>query len=129
MPMRAWHVYDSDGHDAEERMSLLIVAETEADAIALWRANTGLEVDDAGDIEATVAEWRWSIPPPELPPRPGIWWPTTRTENGAAFRGYGFSQDDDARCDECDEHVDPADATDEDGFTVCRWCVSAREAT
>lgn len=125
--MKPWHVFDEGGSDPEERMSLLVVAETESEAVAIWIADTGLDpaTGDCGPVVATVCEWKWpGVPPPPMPTQPGRWWPMEMTEHGIAYRGYGFSEEGDVRCEECDEYVDPSDATDD----ICRWCQAEARA-
>lgn len=125
--MRAYVVWDSDGYDHEERMSLLVVAVDEERAKSLWREATGLAPLDHGELSVEHAKWEWvDVPEPTLPDHPCMWMPAARTPRGQQYRGYGFRDEDDVRCDSCDDHVDREDAThhgeDAADWWVCRWC-------
>ena len=119
--MKAWTVYDECGCDAEERGCLLVAAEDGVRAMELWGLALSRDLDGA---VAHPAEWLWPINQVQ-PTVAGVWWPKERTIFGAAYRGYGFSEDGDPCCDECGDVVAPEDARsdpEDPDYTFCRWC-------
>lgn len=122
MSLRIWVALDPEGDDHEERCAMLIAAESPADAEMTWRRSFGY-IEPGTACQVTAAEWQWSDVPEPVPTRAGPWDGETLTPHGKLFRGYGFWEEDDPRCDECGE-LSPAELGMNEvvGFSICPAC-------